>query len=284
MDWLSVLINFDDFSRLLPLVKDPLLSAVILGVISGLMGPMIQARDLAFAVHGTSELSFTGAAFALFMGFSVTLGALVGSVTAAVILALMGVESKNRNMVIGIMLPAGLGLGVLFISLYGGRSSNKFGLLTGQIVSADVHQFYTFLIMGGLVAAVLGIFGRRMFFAAIDPALARAQGINTRLSSLLFMVLLGFVTAMSVQMVGALLVMALLITPAAAAARVTASPVWLYTLSVVFAVVSAVGGILLSLGPGLPISPYITTLSFLIYLVCWAIGAARTRRGWARRG
>jgi zinc/manganese transport system permease protein len=97
------------------------------------------------------------------------------------------------------------------------------------------------------------------------------------------MVLLGLAVAMAVQVVGALLVLSLLITPAAAATRVSASPRLVPLLSVLFAEVAALGGILLALGASVPISPYITTISFLIWLVCRWIGSRRTRHGWSRR-
>ena len=92
-------------------------------------------------------------------------------------------------------------------------------------------------------------------------------------------VLLGVSVALSIQIVGALLVLALLITPAAAAMRVTSSPRLVVVLSVVFAVTATVGGILLALGGRIPISPYVTTLSFLIYVVCRVIGGVRAKRG-----
>jgi zinc/manganese transport system permease protein len=91
------------------------------------------------------------------------------------------------------------------------------------------------------------------------------------------MLLLAWAVAASVQVVGALLVMTLLVTPAAAALRLTSSPLWVPLLSMIFAVVSVVGGILLALGGGLPISPYVTTLSFAIYLVARVIEKQRTR-------
>jgi zinc/manganese transport system permease protein len=86
-----------------------------------------------------------------------------------------------------------------------------------------------------------------------------------------------------VQVVGALLVLALICTPAAAAVRVTASPVLVPLLSAALATVSVVGGILLSLGAGVPISPYVTTISFVLYAACRAAGAVRARRGWTAR-
>ncbi|MCQ8207840.1 metal ABC transporter permease, partial [Cutibacterium acnes subsp. acnes] len=97
----STIINFDSFSQLVPLVRGSIIAGIILGVLAGLIGPMIHARDLAFAIHGTSELSFAGAAVALFFGASVTKGAVVGSLVAALILGLLGVKAAERNASIG---------------------------------------------------------------------------------------------------------------------------------------------------------------------------------------
>lgn len=279
----STIINFNDFATLVPLVTGSIIAGLILGVVSGLIGPMIHARDLAFAVHGTSELSFAGASVALYFGASVTGGAVAGSLVAAVILGMLGVRAKERNASIGVMLPFGLGIGMLFLSLYDGRSSNKFGLLAGQIVAMESTQITTLAAVAALVTAVLAFIWRPLFFASVDPEVARARGVPMRTLSILFMVLLGLTTAMAVQLVGALLVLSLLITPTAAASKITVRPTMLVVWSILFAVVSAVGGILLSLGPGLPISPYVTTVSFLIYLVCLIIGSIRNRRGWGRR-
>ena len=208
---------------------------------------------------------------------------MAGSLVAAVILGMLGVRAKERNASIGVMLPFGLGIGMLFLSLYDGRSSNKFGLLAGQIVAMESTQITTLAAVAALVTAVLAFIWRPLFFASVDPEVARARGVPMRTLSILFMVLLGLTTAMAVQLVGALLVLSLLITPTAAASKITVRPTMLVVWSILFAVVSAVGGILLSLGPGLPISPYVTTVSFLIYLVCLIIGALRSRRGWGRR-
>lgn len=283
MSWLHAVINFDDFFTLLPIVKESIMAATVLGLIAGLIGPMIQARDMAFAVHGTSELSFAGASFALWIGGTVTWGAIGGSLIGGLVLALMGLDTKNRNTVIGILLPFGLGLGILFLSLYEGRSSNKFGLLTGQIVSITPNELELMGWVAVIVCLVMLVFGRRLLFAAIDPAIAKSQRLNITALSLIFMITLSLVVAMSVHLVGALLVLSLLITPTAAAAKISASPLWIHLLSMIFAIVSAVGGILLSLGPGLPVSPYVTTISFLIYIFCWMFGFIRRRNGWSAR-
>lgn len=282
-EFMDAAFNFSNYGELLPLFRDTLLAGAILGVVGGLIGTFVMMRDLAFAVHGIAELSFAGAAFALLIGADVIFGSLVGSVFAALLLGVMGARAREKNSVIGVIMPFGLGLGILFLSLYEGRSANKFGLLTGQIVSVDNTQLSMLGITALLVVVGLALIWRPLTFASADPDIAAARGVPVQLVSLMFMFLLGISVALSIQVVGALLVLALLITPAAAALQVTAAPRMVVLLSVTFAMVSTVGGIMLALGGRIPISPYVTTLSFLIYIVCRVVGAVRRRRGWSAR-
>ena len=129
--------NFADYPQLLALVHNSILAGAILGVVGGLISTFVMMRDLPFAVHGTSELSFAGAAGALLLGVNVVMGSLIGSILAAVVIGALGSRARDRNSIIGVLMPFGLGLGVLFLALYKGRAANKFGLLTGQIVAVD---------------------------------------------------------------------------------------------------------------------------------------------------
>ncbi|MCZ2402438.1 metal ABC transporter permease [Paenarthrobacter sp. Z7-10] len=278
-DFLDAALNFQNYGELLPLFRDSIVAGAVLGLVGGLIGTFVMMRDLAFAVHGIAELSFAGAAFALLIGADVILGSVVGSILAALLLGVMGVRARDRNSIIGVIMPFGLGLGILFLSLYQGRAANKFGLLTGQIVSVDSNQLS--LLVGAavvVVAALLAIW-RPLTFASADPDIAQARGVPVRTLSMVFMFLLGISVALSIQIVGALLVLALVITPAAAALRVSSAPKVVVLLSITFAVTATVGGILLALGGRIPISPYVTTLSFLIYLVCRLLGRYRRKRG-----
>ncbi|GHH85540.1 helicase [Streptomyces capitiformicae] len=247
------------------------------------MGIFVIMRDLPFAVHGISELSFAGAAAALLLGVNIVAGSIVGSLIAAGAIGVLGARARDRNSVIGVIMPFGLGLGVLFLALYKGRAANKFGILTGQIVAVDTPQMTWLLGTSAVVLAALAFLWRPLTFASADPEVAEARGVPVRALSFGFMVVLGLAVALSVQIVGALLVLTLVVTPAAAAARITVSPVLLPVLSVIFAVVSIEGGILLALGSSIPISPYVTTISFTIYVVCRLVGSYRLRRWGARR-
>ncbi len=282
-DGLSRFISFTDFWKLLPLVSLSLLAALIMGVLAGVVGPMVQARDLAFAVHGIAELSFTGAAAALLLDVSIVGGSLVGSLIAAVTFGLLGVRARERNSSIGVVMAFGLGLGVLFAAMYTGRTANKFGALVGQPSAVTGDALGVLAVVAAIVIGFLMLLWRPLFFASVDPDVAESRGVPVRLLGPAFMVLLGLTVAMAVQIIGALLVLSLLITPTAAASRVTAAPWKVTALSALFATTSAVGGVLLALSPGLPISPYVTTLSFVIYLVCRVIGSVRTGRGWSQR-
>jgi zinc/manganese transport system permease protein len=262
----------------LPSVQTALVAAAVLGLLAGFLGPLIVMRRMSFAVHGTSELAFTGAAGALLLGVGVEYGALAGAVAAALLLGVLGIRDADRDSVIGVILSFGLGMGVLLLSFYKGRSANKFGILTGQIITVDSTNLTSLVISAAAVLLVLACVYRPLLFASVDRNVAVARGVPVKLLTVVFALLVGVSTALSVQIVGSLLVVALMVTPAAAAARVTASPLRATVLSVVFAEVAALGGIILSLAPGKPVSAFVTAISFLIYLVCRVIAWARDRR------
>lgn len=256
-------------------VQHALIASALLGLLSGVIAPLIVVRQQSFAVHGTAELALMGAAAALLFGLNVGGGAVIGSVVAAILLALLGM--KQQDSAVGAVMSFGLGLSVLFIHLYPGRSSTAFSLLTGQIVGVSSSSLWILVAVTVIVVGAVVIFWRPLLFASADPIMAQASGVNVRFIAVAFAVLVGLTTSQSVQIVGALLVMALLITPGAAAVAVTANPVKAVVLAVIFAEVSAVGGLLLSLAPGLPVSVFVTTISFVIYLVCRLIGWLRGR-------
>lgn len=261
-----------------PFVVHALVAIALLGLVAGVIGPFIVMRNMSFSVHGTSELALTGASAALLFGYSIGAGAIVGAVVAAVLFGVMGVRASERDSSIGVVMAFGLGLSVLFIHLYPGRSGSSFSLLTGQIVGVSGQGVTLMAVVAGVVVLAVAALYRPLVFSSADPEVAAARGVPVRALNLVFAVLVGVTAAQAVQIVGALLVMSLLITPAAAAAYVARSPLTAIAVSVVVAELAAVGGLVLSLAPGVPVSVFVTTLSFVAYLVCRALGS-RARRG-----
>ena len=276
---MSALISFAGLGELLalPFVRSALVACAVLGVVAGLLAPLIVARGMAFAVHGTAELAFTGGAAALLLGVGVQYGAVVGAVVAGVVFGLLGLRQRERDSVIGVVLAFGLGLGVLMLALYPGRAANKFGLLTGSIVSVDAPNLWLLVGVAALVAVVLGVLYRPLLFASTDPEVALARGVPVRALSLVFAVLIGLVTALAVPVVGAVLVLSVMIAPGAAAARVTANPVLVTVLAVAFAELALLGGTVLSLAPGLPVSGYVAAIAFACYVGCRLVARVRGR-------
>lgn len=252
-----------------------LIAIALLGLLAGAIGPFVVMRQMSFSVHGTSELALTGAAAALLFGFDLGLGAVLGSVIAALMFGLLGSRSSQRDSSIGVVMAFGLGLAVLFIHLYPGRSGSSFSLLTGQVVGVSEHGIVQMAVVATIICGALIALYRPLVFSSADPEVAAARGVPVRALNLVFAVLVGLAAAQAVQVVGALLVLSLLITPAAAAAAVTYSPGRTIALTILFAETAAVGGMLLSLAPGVPVSVFVTAISFVIYLVCRGVATVR---------
>lgn len=278
IDILARLFTFRGTAALLrePFVHNALIAAAVLGLLAGLLAPLIVSRGMAFAVHGTAELAFTGSAAALLAGASVALGAVAGALVASVMFGILGLRHRDRDSVIGVILAFGLGVGVLLLGLYHGRAANKFGLLTGSIVSVDSTNLW--LLGGCSVIVIMTLLScyRPLLFASADPQVAIARGVPVQLLSPLFAILVGLTTALAVPAVGPIMVLAVLVTPGAAAVRISSNPVAVTVLAVLFAELSLVGGVVLSLGPGLAPSGYVASLAFLCYLGCRLIARYRS--------
>ena len=258
-------------------VQQSLIACALLGILSGVMTSLIVLRQMSFSVHATSELALMGASAALLFGLNIGFGAVAGAIVAAIVLAVLGFKGQQDS-AIGVVMSFGLGLSVLFLHLYPGNSNSAVSLLTGQIVGVSSASVWLLAATMIIIVGAVALFWRPMLFASADPIMAQAAGVPVRALSVVFAILVGLAAAQSVQIVGSLLVMALLITPGAAAVQVTSSPVRAIMWSTIFAEVAAVGGLVLSLAPGLPVSVFVTSISFVIYLVCRGIGAARSRK------
>lgn len=248
--------------------QNALLAAALVALACGLISPSVIRRNMAFAVHGTSELAFTGAAAGLLFLSNALAGAIIGALIVAVAIGLLGVREKERDSSIGVILAFGLGLGVLFLSYYRGFATAATNILFGNVYGVSVHQLG--LLIGICLLVVIGliIMYRPLQFASVDPEVAAARGVPVRALGIAFLVLLALTVTAAAQIVGTLLVLSLAITPAAAAMRLSARPAIIAALSVIFALAASVGGVLLSLASGtIKPSVFVTFISFFIYMV-----------------
>ncbi len=249
-------------------VQNALVAATLVAVTAGLIGPFVIIRDLAFAVHGTAELAFTGAAAGLLVADNPVLGALLGSLVVATAIGLLGDKPRERNSAIGVILAFGLGIGVYLLSLYTGFATAATNILFGQLFGVSPNQIALLIVVAIAVLTTMTLLYRPLLFASVDPDVALARGVPTRLVGLMFVYLLALTVTEAAQIVGTLLVLSLAITPAAAATRLTARTPVLIALSIGFALIAADGGLLLGLlRPNVKASVFISSISFAIYAV-----------------
>jgi zinc/manganese transport system permease protein len=260
-----------------PFAQHSLEAAFLVAVSCGLIGPFVITRTMAFAVHGTSELAFTGAVAGLLVANNPLVGALVGALIVATLIGLLGQRASERDSTIGVILAAGLGLGVFLLGYYHGYASEALNILFGNIFGVSSGQILLLGVIAVAVALVLALIWRPLQFASIDPDVARARGVRTGVLGIVFLFVLAVTVTEAAQIVGTLLVLSLAITPAASAQRLSVNPVVVTALSVAMAVVAADGGLLLSFQfPTVKPSVLIVALSFAFYVAARLVGPVVT--------
>jgi len=253
-------------------VQNALLSGALIAVVAGFVGPFVVSRNMSFAVHGIAEVGFTGAAGGVLFGIDPVIGLLVGAVLAAVGIGTLGVRLRDRDVAIGSILAFGLGLGVLFLTLYTRYATEAFTILFGTITAVSRAEVILLSLLGVLTLAALAAISRPLMFASVDPEVAEARGVPVRALSIAFLLILAVAVAEAVQVVGVLLVLTLLITPAASAQKLAVRPATASLLSVAIAGTVTMAGIVMSLVTPYPASFYVSALSFVSYVMARLVG------------
>jgi zinc/manganese transport system permease protein len=206
------------------------------------------------------------------------LGLLGGASVSAIFIGALGVRLRGRDNLIGVTLAFGLGLGVLFISLYRQYATQAFAILFGTITGVSRDDVYVMIGVGAATLAVLALVYRPLTFLTVDPEVAEARGVPVQILGVVFLLIMAMAIVEAVQVVGVLLILTLMITPGAAAERLTAQPGRAILFGVVIALFCTLGGISLALLINAPVSFFVTSLSFLVYLGSRLVGPSLQRR------
>lgn len=251
----------------------------IVAVVAGVAGYFVILRRTAFAAHALSHIGFAGAAGAVLLSWTPILGLIISCVTAGGIIGAFGQRVRERDTVIGIVLAFALGLGVLFLYLYsGGEGGLVISILFGQIVGVTSDQVVQTLAIGAGTLLLIAVMYRPLLFASVDEDVAEARGVPVRALSIAFMMTVGLAVAVAVQVVGVLLIFALVVTPAAIAERLCRSPGQALFAGVAIALASTWIGLTVAYYTGDPVSFWIVALSTgtyaIVRIISW-IGARR---------
>ena len=211
-----------------PFMVQALEAGTIVAVMAGAIGWFMVLRRQTFAGHTLAVVAFPGAAAATLAGLSVAIGYYgfcgLGALALAAVSGPSTRGQSGESAAIGTVQAFGLGLGFLFVSLYRGQLSELETLLFGTFLGITAAQVETLLWIAIAAVGALALTARPLLFASIDAAVARARGVPTAVIDVGFLLLLGLAVAATAQITGALLVFALLVTPAATAQQLTARP------------------------------------------------------------
>lgn len=246
-------------------MRTAFMAGTIVAVVAGTVGYFLVLRNLAFAGHALSHVGFAGATGAVLIGVTPLWGLVSFTLLAGVAMGLIGERLRGRDVAVGIILSLALGFGVLFLHFYTSFATRATSLLFGNVFGVEMGRVWSLLGLGVASLIGLGFISRPLLFASIDPELAEAKGISLRLISVLFLVVVAVAVSEATQVVGILLVFALMVGPAAAALRLSGSVRLCLVLSVGFALLQTWLGIALAFVTDWPPSFWITFLSFVTY-------------------
>lgn len=263
-------------------------AGTIVAVVAGAIGYFVVLRRQSFVGHTLALAGFPGAAGATYLGLATPLGYYGFCIAGALIIAALPGSGRAsfglggyraESAVIGTVQGFALASGFLFVSLYHGFLSGLNSLLFGAIIGVTGDQVLMLLIAGVACLTILGVSGRRLLFASIDPDIAQARGVPVRLLGGLFLIVLGVAAAGTSQVTGSLLAFALLVAPAATASRLTARPALGLVLSILIAVLVVWVGETIAFFSRYPIGFWVTTLAFGLFLLAAGYRAAADAHG-----
>jgi zinc/manganese transport system permease protein len=276
-----------DLEQLLqyPFMRNAFIAGAVAALMCGAIGWFAVLRGETYATHTLAAVAFPGASGAAYLGLSPLLGYFGFAVAGATLIAWLNPWGPGRqerhSATVGAVQALALALGFWFVSLYRGALGNLSTFLFGSFLGVTSGEVLVLAVTAGVALGLLAIVGRPLLFASVDPRVAEASGVPVRAVSLVYLILLGCAVAEAAQFTGVLLVLALMVVPAATASVLTARPSAGLALSVGLALFNVWAGLVAAYFTDRPVGFWITTVGFAGYLLARFVAVLRRR--YARR-
>jgi len=254
-------------------MRNAALAATAVAVIGGMAGYFVIMRRLVFAGEALSHVAFTAAMGSLLLGFDPLMGVFVITVAVAAGVASVARTTPSYDVPLGITLAWVLGLGALLLTIYTSSSSGSangaggINALFGSVLGIDGRDALIAAAVAVAGIVLLMVIARPLLFASLDPVVAGVRGVPGRLVSVVFLMILAASVTEAVQVVGALLTLALLVMPAAIATRWAVRPSRAILLAIAVGLLITWSGLTLGYYLPYPVSFFITTLGFGLYVL-----------------
>jgi zinc/manganese transport system permease protein len=248
-------------------MRNAFAAAGVAAVVSGLVGYFLVLRGQTFAGHALSHIGFAGATGAVLIGIASVWGLVGFTVAAGIGMGLLGERISGRDVAIGVVLSLALGFGLLFLHYYTAFATQATALLFGNVLAVDRSMIATLIGLGVVTLAGLAAIMRPLIFMSLQPELAEAKGVPLRFVSTAFLAIVALAVAESAQIVGVLLVFALMVGPPATAQRLVTGLWGGMLLAAAIALAEAWLGIAIAYHTDWPVSFCIAMLSALGYFL-----------------
>ena len=259
-------------------LQQALLAGLLAAIGCGLIGPFVVVKRIAFLAGGIAHSVLGGMGAAVYFGFNPLLGALAAAVLAALLIGWVRLAWRTgEDTTIGALWAIGMAVGILFISRTPGYTTDLMSFLFGNILLVPSRELAIMAVLDLVLLVTVVLFYRQFVAVAFDEEFARLRGVPVTFFYLLLLVLVAVTVVLMIQVVGLILVIALLTLPAAVAGQWIHSIAGMMLAATLLGIVLTGTGLGLSYAPDLPAGPTIVLLAGAVYLLS-AI-AARTRLG-----
>ncbi|HDA1649249.1 TPA: metal ABC transporter permease [Staphylococcus aureus] len=244
-----------------------LITSIIVGIVCGIVGSLIVLRGLSLMGDAMSHAVLPGVALSFLFGIPMFVGALITGMIASIFIGYITSSSKTKpDAAIGISFTAFLASGIIIISLIN-TTTDLYHILFGNLLAITNSAFLTTIVIGSIVLILIIIFYRPLMISTFDPTFSRMSGLNTTLLHYFVMLLLSLVTVASIQTVGIILVVALLITPASTAFLISKKLYSMMIIASLISVISSIVGLYYSYIYNIPSGATIVLCTFVIYII-----------------
>lgn len=251
-----------------PFFQRALLAGLAVALVAGPIGCFIVWRRMAYFGESLAHAGLLGAGLGLLFDVNIAIGAIVvAMLLSLILLALKQQKQLAVDTILGILSHTALALGIVVIGLVTGAVTSHLDILFGDVLTVSTRDVIIVWAVAALAMLLLAFLWRNMIAISVHEDLAKAEGINVARTELLFMLLIAFVTAISMKIVGLLLITALTVIPAAAARRLSTTPEGMAVVSVILAGLAVVAGLMMSAAWGTVAGPSIVLSAGLLFVL-----------------
>ena len=249
-------------------MQHAMLACLLASIGCGIIGTYVVVKRIGFLAGGIAHSVLAGMGIAYYTGSSPLAGAMVAALVAGILIGWINLHwRQHEDILIAAFWSVGMAIGILFISRTPGYGIDLMSYMFGNILLVSDQDLYLMLILDIVIITMVILFYRQFLAAAFDEEFSRLRGINVEFFYILLLCMVALTVVLLIQVVGLILVLALLILPAASAAQFVNTIKHMMALSVVFSIAITTSGLVISYEPDLPSGSTIIIVAGLVYVL-----------------